>query len=307
MEKYDLAIIGAGPAGLNAAIYGARYGLKAIVIGGITGGLASTTHEIGNWLGTEKITGWDLAQNMVKHVKSYNTPIIERMVTGISKDGDTFRVEIAGVEPVEAKAILLAMGTSHRSLGVAGEKQFMGKGISYCATCDGFFYKRKTVAVVGGNDAAAMAASYLGDIAAKVYLIYRKNELQAEHVWQEAIAKNPKIEIVYNTVITEIKGEAKVGSVVVENTNGEKSEIITDGVFIEIGSEPNTDLLKDLGVETDDQGFVKIKAGGETTADGVWAAGDLTDGSNKFRQIITAAAEGAIATVSIQKYLKQKK
>lgn len=304
---YDLAIIGAGPAGLNAAVYAARYGLKAVVIGAVTGGLASTTHEIGNWLGTEKITGYEFAMNMLKHAKSYNTPIIERMVEEIAKTETGFKISIAGADPLEAKTVLLAMGTSHRKLNAIGENKFLGKGISYCATCDGFFYRNKDVVVIGGNDAAAMAAVYLGDIANKVTIIYRKDELRAEQVWQDSIAKNPKINILYNSNVTEMMGEEKLEKLKVTNNSDETSEVSADGVFIEIGSEPNNELFSALGVKIDEQGFVEIQADGSTTAPGVYAAGDLTNGSNKFRQIITAASEGAIATVSIQKYLKQAK
>ncbi|NTU98882.1 FAD-dependent oxidoreductase [Candidatus Falkowbacteria bacterium] len=303
---YDIAIIGAGPAGLNASIYAARYGLKAVVIGAVTGGLAGTTHEIGNWLGTEKITGFELVQNMVKHAKSYGTPIIERVVENIKKIDNGFEVEIAGTDPVQSRTVLLATGTTHRHLGLPNEAKFIGKGVSYCATCDGFFYRGKTVAVVGGNDAAAMAASYLGDIAEKVYLVYRKEPLRAEQFWQNAIAKNPKIEIIYNTVVKDVFGEGKVASIKVADVAGQEKDLAVDGIFIEIGSEPNSDLFRDLGVESDEQGFIKIKNDGSTTTEGIWAAGDLTDGSNKFRQIVTAAAEGAIATASISKYLKQK-
>jgi len=302
---YDIAIIGAGPAGLNASIYAARYGLKPVVIGAVTGGLAGTTHEVGNWLGTEKITGFALAQNMVKHVKSYGTPIIERMVKSIKKNDSGFELAVAGSEAVQAKTLLLATGTSHRRLGLPNEEKFIGKGVSYCATCDGFFYRDKIVAVAGGNDSAATAALYLGDIAEKVYIIYRKELLRAEQIWRDAIAKNPKIEIIYNTVIDDVFGGEKVSGIKISNNSGESKEIMLDGVFVEIGSEPNSGLFKDLNVESDEQGFIKIKSDGSTTAEGIWAAGDLTDGSNKFKQIITAASEGAIAAASVSEYLKK--
>ncbi len=304
---YDLAIIGAGPAGLNAAVYATRYGVKSVVIGALVGGTASTPHEIGNWLGIEKISGFDFSQMILKHVKSYNVPIIERMAEVISKNEEGFKIVIAGGEEIQAKTLLLATGTTHRNLGIPGEKKYMGKGLSYCATCDGFFYKNKIVAVVGGNDAAATAAVYLGDIAERVYMIYRKEPLKAEMYWQTAIANNPKIEVIYNTIVTDILGEEKITSVAIETNAGVKSEIKIDGLFVEIGSEPNSEVLKDLGVNSDDQGYVEIGPDGSTTADGIWAAGDLTNGSNKFRQIITAASEGAIAAAAISKYLKTKK
>lgn len=301
---YDIAIIGAGPAGLNAAVYAARYGLKTVVIGALVGGTASTPHEIGNWLGTEKISGFELAQNMLKHAKSYDTPVIERMADEIVKTESGFKITVSGGEEFQSKTLLLATGTTHRHLGVPGEMKFIGKGLSYCATCDGFFFKGKTVAVVGGNDAAATAAVFLGDIAEKVYLVYRKEPLKAEKYWQDAIAKNPKIEVIYNTVVTEIVGTGKVEGIKTESIEGEQKEVAVDGVFVEIGSEPNSEVLKDLGVESDEKGFVKIQPDGSTTAAGIWAAGDLTNGSNGFRQIITAASEGAIAAASISKYLK---
>ncbi|KKR21482.1 MAG: Thioredoxin reductase [Parcubacteria group bacterium GW2011_GWE2_39_37] len=303
---YDIAIIGAGPAGLNASIYAARYGLRSVVIGAVTGGLAGTTHEIGNWLGIEKITGFELSQNMITHAKSYNTPIVERTVRNIRKLDNGFVLEIDGTEPIEAKTLLLATGTSHRHLNLPNEEKFIGKGISYCATCDGFFYRNKVVAVVGGNDSAATAAVYLGEIAQKVYLIYRNDQLRAEQIWQDTIAKNPKIEVVYNTVVDDVFGEEKVSSIKISDKLGNSRDLSIDGVFVEIGSEPNSGLFGELDVESDEQGFVKIKSDGQTTAEGIWAAGDLTDGSNKFRQIVTAASEGAIAAASISKYLKQK-
>lgn len=301
---YDVAIIGAGPAGLNASIYASRYGLKAVVIGALAGGTASTPHEIGNWLGTEKISGFEFSQAILKHAKSFNTPVIERMAESMAKTGYGFKIGVSGGEEIQAKTLLLAMGTAHRHLDVPGEMKFLGKGLSYCATCDGFFFKNKTVAVVGGNDAAATAAVFLGDIADKVYMIYRKEPLKAEQYWQDTIHKNPKIEVIYNTVVTEIIGGDKVEGLKTENIEGQVKEIKVDGVFVEIGSEPNSEVLKELGVESDEKGFVKIQADGSTTAERIWAAGDLTNGSNMFRQIITAASEGAIAAAAISKYLK---
>ncbi len=302
---YDVAIIGAGPAGLNASIYAARYGLKPVVVGAIAGGLAGTTHEIGNWLGTEKIGGFELAQNMLTHAKSYHTPIIERIVEDVKAIADGFELKISGFDNIQAKTVLLATGTSHRHLGLPNETKFAGKGLSYCATCDGFFYRDKIVAVIGGNDSAAMSAAYLGDIARKVYLIYRSEPLRAEQVWRDTISKNPKIELVYNSVVDNVFGDEKVSSIKVLNASGISKEIEVDGVFIEIGSEPNSGLFKDLKIDCDNQGYIKIKNDCSTNVPGIWAAGDLSDGSNKFRQIITAASEGAIAAASISKYLKQ--
>lgn len=303
---YDLAIIGSGPAGLSASIYASRYGLKNVVIGGIPGGLASQTHEIGNWLGTEKISGFEFAQKAQSHAGSYeNTETINALVDDIEEKDGLYTLFLSSGQKIEAKTILFAMGTKHRHLGVPGEKEFAGKGVSYCATCDGFFYRGKTVAVVGGNDSAAGAAVYLGDIAEKVYLIYRGEKLRCESVWMEAIYKNPKIKIQYNTNIKEIKGEQKVENIVLDNPC-EGSEILkVDGVFAEIGSDPNVDLSKKLEIELDEEGYIKIDPSGRTSKKGIWAAGDITTGSDKFKQIVTAASEGAIAAHSIQQFLKK--
>lgn len=303
---YDLAIIGAGPAGLSASIYASRYGLKNVVIGGVAGGLASQAHELGNWLGTQKIKGYEFSQNSAEHVKSYGTEMIPAMVDEIKKnDEGVFILFLNDGKKITARTILLAMGTKHRHLGAVGEKEFIGKGISYCATCDGFFYKNKTVAVVGGNDSAAGAAVFLGDIAEKVYLIYRGDQLRCESFWCKSIEKNPKIKMLFNTNIKEIRGEEKVQSVVLDSPY-EKSEILdVDGVFVEIGSEPNVDLVKNIGVEVDEENYVKIDPSSKTSVKGIWAAGDVTNGSDKFKQIITAASEGAIAVRSIQQFLKK--
>ncbi len=302
---YDLAIVGAGPAGLSASIYASRYGIKNVVIGGIAGGLTTQTHEIGNWLGTEKIKGWEFANNSAEHVKSYGTQILPLLVDEIKKEGEKFSLLVSDGSKIQAKAVLLAMGTKHRHLGVTGEKEFAGKGVSYCAICDGFFYKGKTVAVVGGNDSAAGAAVFLGDIAAKVYMIYRGEKLRSEAFWGEAIDKNPKIEKVFITNIKEIKGDQKVQEIVLDNPYRGSEILKVDGIFAEIGSDPMTELISNLGIDLDEEGYIKVDPSGRTNEKGIWAAGDITTGSDKFKQIITAASEGSIAAHSIQKFLKK--
>ncbi|HAR99536.1 MAG: Thioredoxin reductase [Parcubacteria group bacterium GW2011_GWC1_36_108] len=306
MEVFDLAIIGAGPAGLSASVYASRYGISNVVIGGISGGLTTQTHEIGNWLGTEKISGFDFAQKAEAHAKSYNkAEIINTLIDEINEKDNNYVLSLSNGKKIQAKTILLAMGTKHRHLGVPGEKEFAGKGVSYCATCDGFFYRGKTVAVVGGNDSAAGAAVYLGDIAEKVYLIYRGEKLRCETFWGEAISKNPKIESVFMTNIKEIKGEQKVEELILDSPYKNSETLKVDGVFAEIGSDPNVDLIKNLEIELDEQGYVKIDTSGRTSKKGIWAAGDITTGSDKFKQIITAAAEGAVAAHSVQEFLKK--
>ncbi|MFH1173273.1 MAG: FAD-dependent oxidoreductase, partial [bacterium] len=182
-----------------------------------------------------------------------------------------------------------------------GEKEFLGHGVSYCAACDGPLFKNKTVAVVGGSDCAAISATFLADICQKVYIIYRKDQLRCEPIWLERLNKNPKMVIINNAEIKEIKGEQKVSSLVLEDGK----ELAVDGVFVEIGAEPNVAMLKSLGIKLDEKNHVIIDQAGATSVKGVYAAGDITTGSNKFRQVITAASEGVIAVVAAAEYLKK--
>lgn len=307
MEKnkpYKLVIIGTGPAGLAASIYASRYGVEHIVVGELLGGLISETHLIDNYPGIEDATGFEFSQKLAHHAQKYGVEIASGRVKNIKKTERGFEVEIGGKENIQSQAILLATGTKHRKLGAKGEEEFLGKGVSYCATCDGFFYKNKIVAVVGGSDSAAGAAVYLAGIAEKVYLIYRKDKLRAEPFWINLIEKNPKIEVVYNTNILEISGAEKVQKIKLDKTYKNAQTLGIDGLFIEAGSAPNIDFAGNLGLETDEDGYIKIKPDSSTNVPGVWAAGDITNGSDKFRQVVTACAEGAIAARSIYNYLK---
>lgn len=299
---HDLLIIGAGPAGLSASVYASRYGIKNLIIGEIPGGLTTETHEIGNWLGDIAISGADFAHKAAEHAKSLGTEIKNVRVENIKKEGQEFVVKTSGGEE-RARAIIIATGTKHRHLDIPGEKEFLGKGVSFCATCDGFFYRGKTVAVVGGNNSAAAAAVHLGNIAEKVYIIYRKENVRAEKYWLDLIEKNPKIEIINNTNVLEIKGNVKLEHLLLDNEYQESKELKVDGLFVEIGLDPRTEIIKNLGVKLDERGYIDIGASGRTSVEGIWAAGDVTNGSNNFAQIITAAAEGAIAAENISTYL----
>ncbi|MDD3284561.1 MAG: FAD-dependent oxidoreductase [Patescibacteria group bacterium] len=305
--KYDLIIIGVGPAGYSASIYASRYKTNHIIIGEIPGGLATIAHKVCNYPSEIEISGIELMEKMKKNVEHSGTQIINDKVLNIEKDKDSFKIKTQDEKEYKAKTILLAIGTKHRKLGLKNESQFVGKGVSYCATCDAMFYKDKTVVVVGGSNSAMTASLYLADVAKKVYQIYRGGKLKGENMWQDQIFKNEKIEVIYNTNIEEINGEKKVQSIKLDREYNNSKELNVDGIFIEIGSEPDYGLIEQLNIETDENGFIKVKSNQSTNIEGIYAAGDITNGSDNFRQIITACSEGSVAANSIYKYLQLKK
>lgn len=302
-ENHDLAIIGAGPAGLSAAIYAARYKIDFILLGSVVGGTMNEAFDVENFPGVEGKPGAKISETMTKQLKKFGHEAIAENVRKIEKNELGFKI-MTDLREIQAKKILLAVGMKHNKLGVPGEEDLCGKGVSYCATCDGFFFRNKTVAIIGGGNAAATSALYLAGIAEKVYLIVRKPEMRAEPAWQEQIRKNEKIEVIYEANLTEIVGTDKVEKIIVDKDN---REIELDGVFIEIGQTPQTVLLTELGLKTDEQGYVTVDGAQKTSVEGVWAAGDLTTNSNKLRQIITACSEGAVATVDIFTSLKRER
>lgn len=295
---YDLIIIGSGPAGLSAAVYAARYLLNTLVIGEISGGLASEAVEVCNFLTYNKIKGFELAQKMTEHVKSLGVEIKPEKINKISKKKNLFEVK-TDATTYQAKKIILAAGTKRRKLNIDKENDFIGKGISYCATCDAAFFKNKIVGVVGGSDAALTGALLLSRFAKKVYIIYRKDKFfRAEPAWIKAVNENKKIEPVFNSNISELFGKIKLEGVKLDSNK----ELKLDGLFIEIGSDPNTELAQQLGVELDNN-FIKIDEHQKTNIPGVFAAGDVCN--NVMKQIIVAAAEGAIAAKSVFDEIKK--
>ena len=304
-NNYDLIIVGAGPAGLSASIYASRYGIKHLIVGSLLGGQISETHLIDNYPGIENATGFEFSQKLGNHAKKYGVEILSKKVLDISKNKNGFEISLESGGKLQAKAILLGTGTKKRTLDVKGEEELLGKGVSYCATCDGFFYKNKIVAVVGGNDSAAGATLHLANIAERVYLIYRKDKLRAESFWVDLIEKNEKIEVIYNTNVIEVSGENKLQILKLDREHDGQTELNVDGLFIEIGSEPKIDFAEKLKIETNDDGYIKIQSDGKTSVSGLWAAGDITTGSDKFKQVLTAASEGAIAARSIANFLKK--
>lgn len=303
---YDLAIIGAGPAGLSASIYASRYKLEHLVFGASQGGQMNEIYDLENWPGERKISGHDLISKFVEHVEGFGAKINRESVAGISKLEDgTFEINCAK-NVYKTRAIILAMGAHYRKMNIPGEKEFTGRGVSYCATCDAMFFREKTVCVVGGGNSAAVVALELTDFAKKVYLITKEEKMSAEPAWLEKIAENSKIELVKGTGVIEIKGEIKVEKVVLDKVYNEQNNLEVDGVFIEVGSEPGVELAQKIGVMTDEQNYIKVKEDMSTNVPGVFAAGDITTGSSKFRQIITASSEGAISANSAYKMLKLK-
>ena len=298
-KLYPLVIVGAGPAGLSASIYASRYGVDHIVIGQLPGGQISETHEIDNYPGVDAAGGFEFAESLVAHARKYGALIEQRMVMKISKEGDTFVIMQDGGSVVRSRMILLSTGTKHRVLGIDRETEFLGRGVSYCATCDGFFYRNRTVTVIGGNNSAAGAAVYLSGIVAKVRLIYRGKSMRAEEHLLKSLRNNPKVDIILETNVISLIGEETLSAVRLDRPYEGSDTLPTDGLFIEIGSDPNADFARDLGVATDEGGFIRVGVDMSTTVPGVFAAGDITDGSAKFQQVITAAAEGAIAARSI--------
>ena len=305
MDKniYDLIIIGAGPAGLAASIYASRYKTDHLVIGKEPGGQAVEAHKIENWPGTESISGFELTKKMREHAEKLGAKIVMDSVSNISRADDFFEVT-AHTAQYQAKNIILALGMEYKKLAVPGEEKFRGRGVSYCPTCDAAFFKDKIVAVAGGGNSAASAAQLLSEYASKVFIIYRGDKLKVDPAYLENFAKNEKIEIIYNTNIQEIKGDNTVEKIFLDKKYNEKKELEVQGVFIEIGSEPGVQLSKQLGVNSDEQGFIIVSPDQSTNVAGIYAAGDATTGSNKIRQILTAAAEGAIAAASVYKKMQ---
>lgn len=307
MENYDVIILGVGPAGLTAQLYALRYNLKVLTIGGIVGGLMTQAHKICNWPGEPAISGNDLGQKILEQVKGLGGEVLIDETKSLTKTPEGWQVLTRGGKSFISKTLVMAVGTDHLKLGLPEEADFVGKGLAYCATCDAMFFKGKVVAVAGGANSAMTSALYLADICAKVYLIYRSDELKGEGVWQDEIAKKANIIIIKNTQIKQLLGEPKLEKIILDKKFEGSTELAVDGLFVEIGVKPKSELFVSLGGEVDETFHIKVKADQSTSIDGMWAAGDITNGSNHFRQVLTACAEGAIAVNSIFSWLKKSK
>ena len=302
--KYDVIIVGAGPAGLAAAIYCARARLNTLLLEkGMAGGLIVTTDMVENYPGfPEPIGGMELTERMSAQAKRFGLEPIYVDVSAVTLKGSQRLVHTADAVH-QAAAVIAASGSTMVHLGVPGEGSFTRRGVSWCATCDGFFFREKQVAVVGGGDAALTEALYLTRFADKVYLVHRRDQFRATKIMRERVAAEPKIEAVMNRVVTEIKGKDVVRSLALKDPgSGETSELAVDGVFIAVGHRPNTTFLDGV-VALDGGGAVLVNEKMETSVPGIYAAGDVR--RNSIRQVISAAGDGATAAVEAERYLAE--
>lgn len=302
MAAENVIIIGSGPAGLTAALYTARANLNPLLFtGNEIGGQVSITNEVENYPGfPEGLTGPQMVEKFQKQAERFGARFEYAEVTEVDFDAEPFLVKSYDNE-YEAKAVVIATGASARKLGVPGEVEFTGRGVSYCATCDGFFFRDKDVIVVGGGDSALEEGVFLTKFASHVRVVHRRDQLRAGHTLQERAKRNEKIEFVWDTVVTEINGDGAVESVRVENVRtGEVSTLETEGVFVYIGHYPNSQLFKGK-LEMDDHGYLITNRRTHTNVPGVFAAGEIADPI--FRQVVTSAGEGCKAALEVEKYL----
>lgn len=297
--QYDLVIIGGGPAGLSAALYAARYNLKTIVLAKDFGQIAKSS-LIENYLGVESIDGISLITKMRKQVTALKVPIKNATIKQLAKTKNGFKATDNKGESYESKTLLLASGSQPRLLSLKGEDKYAGKGISYCTTCDAPVFRGKNVAVLGGSNSAATAALHASDFAKKVTIIYRGEELRAQPILVQKIKKKNNIDIITEANITELKGDKMLTGLKLDNGK----ELKVEGLFIEIGYLPSNELATRLGAELDEKGYVNVNQAQMTNVPGLFAAGDLTNACNNLKQLITAAAQGAVAANAIFSYLK---
>lgn len=328
---YDVIIIGSGPAGLSASVYAKRAGLKALTLekNPVSGGQVLNTYEVDNYLGLPGINGFDMGMKFREHADGLGCEFKTAEVRSIYREHEEEKVlkaasvsEISNGSTAEdtqeqgffvetdegifhTKAVVAAMGAVHAKLGIPGEEELAGRGVSYCATCDGAFFRGRVTAVIGGGDVAVEDAIFLARGCEKVYLIHRREELRAAKILQEEVMNLPNVEIIWNTVAEKIEGNGQVEGILLRNVKtGDKMELPVDGVFVAVGILPDSEILKEI-VNCDPKGYVLAGEDGVTDVPGIFAAGDIR--SKKLRQIVTAVADGASAIQSVQEYLLQAK
>ena len=304
---FDLIIIGSGPAGLHAAVYAKRAGLNMLIIekNPVSGGQIIDTYEVDNYLGIPGVNGFDLAMKFREHADKLGAEFADGIVTGIEKlqgeNGKTvFKVNTENAS-YETRTVVIAAGAHHSKLGIPGEEEYIGKGVSYCATCDGAFYKGKVAAVNGGGDVAVEDAIFLARFCEKVYLIHRRDELRAAKILQDELFGLPNVEVIWDSVVQEIKGEDKVTTLRVKNLKeNTDSDLNVDGIFVAIGIHPTTESFANI-VECDENGYIIAGEDCATNVPGIFAAGDCR--KKRLRQIVTSVADGANAVTAAQDYL----
>ena len=303
---YDVVIIGSGPAGLSAGIYGKRAGLSTLIVdrSPMCGGQVTSTYEVDNYPGLPKVTGMELADKFKAHATEQEVEFLVSNITEIEDKGDV-KVLHTNKDDIKAKSVIIATGARHRTLGVPGESEHAGMGVSYCATCDGAFFRNKDVAVVGGGDVALEDALFLARTSNKVYLIHRRDAFRGAKVLENQVRATENIELVLDSVVEEVLGDGMVEKVAILNKKtGEKSELSVNGVFMAVGILPNTEGLAGLP-NTNEAGYIEAGEDGVTSIPGVFAAGDVR--TKQLRQVITACSDGANCITSASRYLENVK
>ncbi len=304
---YDVVIVGGGPGGLTAGIYAMRAALKTILVEkAVAGGQVALSDGVENYPGFESITGYELSQKFLQHAQSYGMEFVQEEVVAVEPGLDFHSVKLANGSVLKTHTVILATGGSPRKLGVPGEDEYYGKGVSYCGVCDGFFFRDKTVVVAGGGDTAAEEALYLAKLAKQVYLVHRRDALRASMILQQRVKDECKIEILWNTIVTEIKANDEgVNAVSLQDTQtGEQRELSTDGVFIFIGFIPNNQLVP-AGIKMNADGYVVTNEKCETNMPGIYVVGDLRE--KYAKQIVVAAADGCTAALVAAYYVEIKR
>lgn len=301
---HDVIIAGAGPAGMSAAVYASRANLDTLMIErGIPGGQMANTEDVENYPGYDHILGPDLSNKMFEHAKKFGAEYAYGDIKEVIDNGE-YKTVVAGNKEYKTKALIITSGAQFKKLGIPGEEELAGRGVSYCAVCDGAFFKERHLVVIGGGDSAVEEGMYLTRFASKVTIVHRRDELRAQKILQERAFKNDKIEFIWDTVVEKINGpEGKVSSVTLKNNkSGEESDFAADGVFVYIGMNPLSEPYKSLGI-TNDEGYIVTDENMATKVPGVFAAGDIRE--KKLRQIVTATGDGSIAGEEAISYVEK--
>lgn len=305
MENWDVIIIGAGSAGLSAGIYAVRSGLKTLVLDEkLPGGTISDAPIVVNYPGFAEISGGELAERMTTHARKLGTIIHDlEPVTELNLSGEN-KIVTTSKATYEAKAVIISTGSHYKEVGVKGEKEFRGRGVSYCGVCDGPFFKGKKVLVIGGGNSACITTLYLSGLAGQVTVIHRREAFRAEESLVNDITTKANVNVLWNTEVQEIKGDKQVKTVtLVDNSTGKTSELVVDAVFVQVGEAPNSQIAKASGVETDEHGYIKIDMLQKTNLGGVFAAGDVTN--HPVKQAATAAGQGVTAALEAYNYIRR--